>query len=250
MGTAHYFVIDSVANFLNHLEARRYSHEDDRNWTVYSKVLSDVLVKYYSFWLTPGAETPLRIRVTYNLINDAKPLRKLSDKLKALNWDYLRSLPIWKTKRQSRPQVRERRWKKVQNFLKKYGELISCFKYQADDRLTEGNHSFNLEMASNTREQAVCFDFIKAIAEAHGPQGIVRGHRQIDRPSQQRNGWIKRYAGEHRKRGWTSQEIAREIQKELREGTWNERSKLQYNLADNTICKIAGIKLAPTHLTN
>jgi len=79
---------------------------------------------------------------------------------------------------------------------------------------------------------------------AYSPHGVVRGRRQIDKPSLQRNGWIKRYAESCKKRGWRALNIAQEIQKELREGTWNERSRLQYNLADGTICKIAGMKIS------
>src|SRR5436190_20334356 len=123
----------------------------------------------------------------------------------------------------------------MQRFLQLHGELIDCFKYQGDDRLTEGAHTYNLMIASTPKEQKICFEFIKALAEAFAPNGIVRGRRQADKPRQQRNGWIKRYADIHRKRGWSPLEIAREIQKELRNGTWNERRRLQYNLASHTI---------------
>ena len=107
----------------------------------------------------------------------------------------------------------------------------------------EGSHSFNMEIASNPREQAICFEFIKALVDAYVPQGIVRAHRDTDVPRQQRDGWIKRYAALYKKKGWTPLEISREIQLEVRTGTWNERCRLQYNLAPNTICRIAGLKL-------
>lgn len=154
-------------------------------------------------------------------------------------------MPGWKTKRRPRKDVRRRRWLAIQRFLKKHAALIASFKYQADDRITEGNHSFNLLIASTPKEQAICIEFIKALVEAYSPQAITRGHREIDKPSVQRNGWIRRFAVVHRKRGWTAHEIARETQRELREGTWNQRRKLQYNLSVHTISKIAGLKLAP-----
>ena len=81
--------------------------------------------------------------------------------------------------------------------------------------------------------------------EAYSPQAITRGHRQIDKPALQRNEWIRKFAGIHRKRGWSAHEIVSQTQRELREGTWNQRLKLQYNLSVHTISKIAGLKLAP-----
>ena len=251
MSNAHYFVLDDLSSFLANLEARRYARhfaeEQGQEWTIHSKTLSEAVTKFYSFVAPSEPDTPIRIRVTYKLVKEGKPLARLAVQLKSLNEAYQKALPVWKTKRPSSAGVREQRWREVQRYLHMHAELIDCFKYQADDRLTEGNHSFNLLVASTPREQRICFDFIKALAEAFAPQGIIRGRRQADSIRQQRNGWIKRYADMHKKRGWTPLEIAREIQKELRNGTWNERSRLQYNLANNTICKIAGLKIHPSH---
>jgi len=238
---AHYFIIDDLGSFLGNLEARRYSKERSNSWVVYSKTVSGALSKHYAYSLSKPNH-PMQIRVTYDLTKGGKPLQKLVDTLKKLNDNYRKSLPVWKTKR-PRSDVRERRWVNLQRFLHKHSELIYCFKYEADNRLTEGNHSFNLQVASTPKEQKICIEFIKALAEAYAPQSIVRRQRQADKPVHQRNGWIKRYTELHRKRGWKTFEIAREIQKELRDGTWNERSRLQFNLANNTICKIAGLKL-------
>ena len=244
MGIAHYFHTPDLSVFLHKLTASGYSREETHQWVVYSKVLSQTLEKNYGFWLKPPSRKPVHIRVTYQLLKEGKPLRNLVNELKEINADYLRALPVWKTKRRARRGVREKRWEAIWNFLTKHHELIRCFEYPGDDLLTEGNHSFNLEVSSVVTEQVICFDFVKALLAAQDPYGIMRGRRKIDLPSLQRNGWIKRYAGMHRKRGWQTRAIAHQIQKELREGTWNERSKLQYNLADNTICKIAGLKLA------
>jgi hypothetical protein len=251
MGSAHYFLIDDLGTLSANLEARRFSRsnhtEDGRSLISYSRTLSGVLTKYYSYDEKEAAIVPLRIRVTYSLVQNGKPLSRLSRKLKALNAAYRQTLPDWKTKRKPREGLREKRATVVQRFLQAHGELISCFKYQADDRLTEGNHSFNLEIASTPQEQAICFEFIKALVDAYEPHGIVRARRGPDKPREQRNGWIKRYAELHKKRGWTPLEISREIQRELREGTWNERSRLQYNLAQNTILRIAGMKVHNHH---
>ncbi len=248
---AHYFLIEDIHRFIEDLDERDYrrglSQEQGRDWVVYSKTLSHALTKLYSFQARREVHSPVQIRVTYQLVKDAKPLAKLAAELKRMNDEYRKTLPGWKTKREPRKDVRDKRWNRIQHLLRDNGELIECFRYQGDDRLTEGNYSFNLQIASTPKEQRVCFDFIKALAESFSPHGIVRGRRQADKPRQQRNGWIKRYADIHKKRGWTPLEIAREIQKELRNGTWDERSRLQYNLANNTICKIAGLKLHPQH---
>jgi hypothetical protein len=165
-------------------------------------------------------------------------------RLKELNLRYRQTLPGWKTRREAPPHVREKRWKDLQDFFHEHGGLIFCFKYKGDERSTEGNYLFNLQVASTPQEQRICMEFIKALAEAQTPHGIIRRRREADKPLQQRNGWIKRYALIHRKRGWGPFEIAREIQKELRNGTWNERSKIQYNISGNTIAKIAGMKIS------
>jgi hypothetical protein len=247
MGRAHYFFIEDVGSFIANIESRKYmrslSHSEGRQELCYSRTLSNVMEKYYCYDDMEVMQVPVRIRVSYVLFQGGWPLLKLAKKLKALNLMYRSTLPDWKTKRKAREGTREKRWNAVQKFLREHDELIACFKYQGDDRLTEGNHSFNLEIASTPQEQSVCFEFIKALVDAYEPHGIVRGRRGPDKPREQRNGWIKRYAELHKKRGWTPLEISKEIQRELREGTWNERSRLQYNLAQNTILRIAGMKI-------
>jgi hypothetical protein len=254
MGNAHYFFVDDLAAFIGNLESRRYSRtsslEEDRKIVSYSKAISNAVYKYYSYNETESDVVPVRIRVTYGLIHAGKPLAKLTRALKTLNASYRSTLPDWKTKRPAREQTREKHWDAVQRFLRTHSELIACFKYQGDDRLTEGNHSFNVEIASTPQEQMVCFDFIKGLVDAYAPHGIIRARRGPDKPREQRNGWIKRYAEMHKRRGWTPLEISKEIQKELREGTWNERSRLQYNLAHNTILRIAGMKMQSSSAMN
>ena len=240
MGTAHYFVTNDLASFLRRLEAKRYSREEVHGWEVYSKVFAQAVVKHYGFW----QKSPAQIRVTYELLKEGKPLLRLTNKLKRLNWEHLRELPVWITKRVPRAKVRKRKWKALQAFLHRYRDLIDCFRYVPDESLLEGNYTYNMEIAATANELTFCIQFIRGLLAAYSPFGLVRGRRQIDKPSLQRNGWIKRYAGSCKKRGWGAADIAREIQKELREGTWNERSRLQYNLADGTICKIAGIKIS------
>lgn len=251
MGAAHSFYIDDLSLFVAGLEARDYRrnplHADSDGWIVYSKILSHVLIKHYSYSSHTQDSVPVSIRVTYDLIRNGVPLNTLANRLKKLNALYRQTLPGWKTKRKPRSDVRHRRWMHIQHFLQTHSELIACFKYSSDDRLTEGNHSFNVHIASTPKEQTICFAFIKALVEAYTPEGITRGHRGIDRMAQQRNGWIRRFAIAYRKRGWSAKEIVQEAQRELREGTWNERSKLQYNLSPQTISKIAGLKLQPHH---
>ncbi len=249
MATAHYFLISDLPAFLLDLQARHYTRNPDTpgadKWVVYSKTKSGALTKHYSYTSTSPSSSSFPIRVTYELVKNGRPLKKLALRLKKLNALYRQSLPGWKTKRQPRKDVRRRRYLAIQRFLKQHAALIASFKYQADDRVTEGNQSYNLLIASTPKEQIICIDFIKALVEAYTPLAIVRGHREIDRPSLQRNGWIRRFADVHKKRGWTARDIVRETQRELREGTWNQRRKLQYNLSENTISKIAGLKLVP-----
>lgn len=245
---AHYFVIEDLGSFLSQLVRRHYTHTVSDSWNVYSKSLSKALVKFYAYPVDAKQDSPVQIRVTYTLLQDGRPLQKLVRALKDLNYAYRQTFEEWKTKRATSKNVQERRWENLQKFLHQHGELIGCFKYEADDRLTEGNFSFNLQVASTPKEQRICLEFIKALAEAHTPHGLVRGRRRADKPVAQRNGWIKRYAQMHKKRGWGALEIARDIQKQLRNGTWNERSRLQYNIANNTICKIAGIKITNSNL--
>jgi hypothetical protein len=249
MGTAHYFVSEDIATFRKYLEAHHYSCEEVNGWKVCSKALSEAVVKHYSFWAKAADGPTTKVRVTYELINEGKSLLRLADQLKKLNWQYLRALPGWKTKRPASESTREKRSKAVQDFLKEHQELVSCFRYPPDERLTEGNHSFNGEVASTPRELAICFQFIKGLLAAHSPYGIVRGRREIDKPSLQRNGWIRRSAESYQRRGWMAVDIARKIQKELRAGTWNERLRVQYNLAGGTICKIAGMKISHRSLS-
>jgi hypothetical protein len=254
MRRVHYFFIDDFSTFITHLEAQKFSRliapGEVPSRISYSKVLSRVLTKFYSYDEKETGGVPIRIGVSYSLAQNGKPLARLAKTLKNLNSEYRHTLSNWKTKRKAREGVRDKRWAAVQKFLQNHNELIACFKYQGDNRMTEGNHSFNLEIASTPKEQAICFEFIKALIDAYEPHGIVRSQRGPDKPREQRNGWIKRYAELHKKRGWTPLEISREIQRELREGTWNERSKLQYNLAQNTILRIAGMKIHPTHASN
>lgn len=244
--SAHFFLIDELESFLFNLEAKQYHRSNYGTWVVYSKALSKTLIKHYAYLVTAANNNPIQIRVTYELLNNGKPLQKLLRELKNLNHRYRQTLPGWKTKREPRKGVRENRWQALQKFLYKHGELISCFKYEGDDRLTEGNCSFNLHVASTPREQKTCLEFIKALAEAYAPHSIIRKRREPDKPVHQRNGWIKRYSLFCKKRGWRHPKIVRDIQEQLRSGTWNERSRIQYNIADNTICKIAGIKITPS----
>jgi len=252
MGNAHHFFVDDLGALIANLATRRYSHsyseDKGKKHVYYSKVLSNAVMKHYSYAADDSAVTPLRISVSYRLMNDGKPLAALTKELKKLNTRYRDTLPVWITKSGASEGVREKRWNAVQRYLREHGDLIDCFKYQGDDRLTEGNHSFNLEVASTRQEQAICFEFIRALVDAYAPHGIIRARREPDVPRKQRNGWIKRYAELHKRKGWTPLEISREIQRELREGTWNERLRLQYNLAQNTICRIAGLKLHSHHM--
>jgi hypothetical protein len=238
MGAAHNFITNDPAAFWRGLGAKHYSREAACGWEVRSKVFAQAVIKHYGFW----QNSPAKIRVTYELLKEGKPLQRLTNKLKKLNWEYLQELPVWITKRTHRAKAREKKWKTLQAFLHRYRDLIGCFRYAPNENLTDGNASYNMEIAANPNELTICFQFIRALLAAYSPFGVMRGRRQVDKPAQQRNGWIKRFAVTHKKRGWVTREIAREIQKELREGTWNERSRLQYNLAGNTICKIAGIK--------
>lgn len=249
MGSAHFFLINDLEAFLVDLEARKYVKNPDcsNGWLVYSKILSNAVIKHYSYPEKRSDSLPISIRVTYELVENGRPLKRLVQQLKIINLKYRKTLPLWKTRPQSRKDVRLRRYLDIQRFIEKHRELIQCFKYQGDDRLTEGNHSFNLEVAATPKEQTICLDFIKTLVESYSPEGIMRLRRQADKPKQQRDGWIKRFALMHKKRGWNVREVAQEIQRELREGTWNRRSRLQYNLAFNTICKIAGFKAASNY---
>ena len=242
---AHYFLIEDLEPFLAQLRGNRFSQSLSDSWIVHSKTLSGALVKHYAYPADADARAPIRIRVTYDLVEDGVLLGKLVKELKDLNRRYRQTLPGWKTKRDPGERVRQGRWIKLQRFFHKHAELILCFKYKGDERATEGNYLFNLQIASTPKHQRLCMEFIKVLADAQAPNGIVRSRREADAPVQQRNGWIKRYALFHKKRGWNPREIARVIQKELRDGTWNERSRIQFNIADNTICKIAGIKITP-----
>jgi hypothetical protein len=249
MSTAHYFLVNDLGAFLLDLRARHYVNHPavskESDWIIYSKMKSGALIKHYSYSSASPKSSPFPIRVTYELVHNGRPLKKLAQTLKNLNASYRRSLPGWKTKRQPRKDVRHRRWLDIQHFLEKHAALIASFKYQSDDRITEGNPSYNLQIASTPKEQAICIEFIKALVEACSPGAIIRRYRDVDKPRLQRDGWIRRFAGVHRKRGWSAREIIHATQRELREGTWNQRSKLQYNLSMNTISKIAGVKLAP-----
>lgn len=241
--TAHYFLVENLGLFLTSLEARKYSHAKDGTWIVYSKNLSQALVKNYAYNETMVKSEPVQFRVTYDVLQDGRPLKKLTEELKKLNRYYRETLPVWKTKQTPHHKVRENRWADLQGFFHKHGELIYCFKYKGDERVTEGNFLFNLQVASTSRQQRICLEFIKALADAQAPFGLIRGRREADKPTQQRNGWIKRNTQYYKKRGWQPREIVGELQKELRSGTWNERSKLQFNIAASTICKIAGMKI-------
>lgn len=242
--SSHEFLIEDLGSFLVNLEARGYRRHESGGVVAYSKTFSKALTKHYAHPAGSSGDGPARVRVTYDLLEDGAPLRKLVKLLKDLNVRYRRTLPGWKTRPEATPREREKRWSDLQGFFHAHGELIYCFKYKGNERSTEGNYLFNLQVASTPQHQRLCMEFIKALAEAQVPHGIVRRRREADKPLQQRNGWIKRYARWHRRRGWGAWEIAREIQKELMNGTWNERSKVHYNIAGNTICKIAGIKIS------
>lgn len=232
--------------FLSNLAARDYTHTRSGEWIVYSKNLSNALIKQYAYSPVSVNGDPIKIQVTYEILNDGKPLEILVKELKELNRRYRAALPGWKTKQVPNQKVRESRWNSLQRFFSKHAELIYCFKYKGDERATEGNFLFNLQIASTPQHQRICLAFIKALADAQTPHGLIRGRREADKPTQQRNGWIKRNAHYYKKRGWRPREIVRELQKELRNGTWNERSKLQYNIADTTLCKIGGMKITHT----
>ena len=250
MSHAHYFVIEDLSVFLADLETRHYMRmppDSSNTWVTFGKVLSGALVKSYSFPVLHRPDAPVQIRVTYQLIQEGKVLKKLAQVLKKLNVRYRQALPIWKTKRPLGAAMRRKRRQDIQRFLARHNELIRCYRYRAESPATEGNTSFNLHVAATPQERVICLEFVKAILEAYSPSALTRGRRQIDQPRLQRDGWIKRYAEIHKKRGWRPTEIVREIQKELREGTWNERFKLQYNLASNTIGRIAGLKIAHAH---
>lgn len=251
MGHAHYFLNQDPSAFLHGLEARHYRrnrmHPQHEGWVVYSKLISGSLIKHYGYQTMKQGDIPHLFRVTYDLVRKGAPLRRLTARLKALNRRYQWSLRGWKTKRPASQQIRQRRYMALQRFLEQHHELIGAFKYESDDRLTEGNYSFNLQVASTPKEQVICIDFLKALVEAYSPESIVRGHRTADKPLQQRNGWIKRFALMHKKMGWSAVEITRQAQKELREGSWNQRLKLQYNLSSQTISKLAGLKLPSLH---
>ena len=221
--TAHFFLIEHLGVFLANLEARNYSHSPAGEWTVYFKTLSNALIKNYAYRPSPVKGDPIQIRVTYEILNGGKPLKKLVKELKSLNQRYRATLPGWKTKQEPRQTVRERHWRNLQKFFNKHGELIACFKYKGDERATEGNYLFNLQVASTPRDQRICLDFIRVLAESQVPHGLVRGRREADKPTQQRNGWIRRNAQYYKKRGWRPREIGWELLKEILNGTWNER---------------------------
>jgi hypothetical protein len=239
MGTAHYFVASNPTTFGRKLADQQYSRSESHGWVVYSRLCGESVIKHYGFW----RKSPARVRVTYELLHAGRTLLRIANRLKKLNRAYLHALPVWITKRARRAGSREKNWQALQDFLLRYRDLIDCFRYAPDEQLSEGNQSFNLEIAATPNEQTICLQFIRGLLAAYSPFGLVRGRRQVDKPTLQRNGWIKRFALNYKKRGWVPREIAQEIQKELREGTWNERSKLQYNLAGPTICKIAGMKV-------
>lgn len=248
-----YFVIDNLGHFLTGLESRSYAKSPVAprdEYASYSKTLSGALTKIYHVPINAPGDQPVQVQIEYHLARQGQVLRKRVTELKRLNFQYRTTLPIWKTKRPAPPSLLQKRRQAIDHFLEKHGELISCYRYQSDPRHSEGNVSFNLQVATTPRERAICLEFVKALLEAYSPQGLVRGRRQIDKPRLQRDAWIRRYAGTHRKRGWMSGEILKEIQRELREGTWNERSRLQYNLALNTIGRIAGLKTSHPVSTN
>ena len=155
MATAHYFLINDLVTFTKDLKTRHYVRKPplrgNEKWVVFSKMKSGALIKHYSYSAAGPKTSPFPIRVTYELIHSGGPLKKLADKLKTLNAKYRGSLPGWKTKRQPRKDVRRRRKLAIQRFLKNHAALIASFKYQSDDRLTEGNQSYNLLIASTPR---------------------------------------------------------------------------------------------------
>jgi hypothetical protein len=144
----HYFLIENLAMFLANLQAKGYSHATTGEYIAYMKNLSNALIKHYAYSRTADKRAPVQIRVTYEILNDGKPLKKLVKELNAYNRAYRATLPVWKTKQEPNKKVRDRRWHDLQRFFHKHGELIYCFKYKGDERLTEGNYLFNLQIAS------------------------------------------------------------------------------------------------------
>jgi hypothetical protein len=248
--SAHYFWIEDLGAFTANLQARGYAHRVSHGLEVYSKTLSKALVRHYAHVTSPRAQgRPVRVRVTYDVLKNGAPLGRLAGRLKELNRRYRRALPGWKTRVAASPAARHRRWAELHGFLQKNAELVSCFKSAGAGRGAEGNYRFNLHVASTPAQQRVCLEFIKALVDADAPYGIMRGRRRPDPPVRQRNGWIRRYTAFHRRRGWRPAEIVRGIQRELRSGSWNQRgARVQYNIAENTICKIAGMKLPRFHM--
>src|SRR5687768_4305161 len=138
----HVFFIDSLSDLILRLEAMHYSKSESEMWTIYSKTLSGVIVKYYAYPSHAKYKAaPVRIRVNYKLLDEGKALKKLNKTLKNLNDRYQETIDHWKTKKKPPEEVKERRWAQLQHFLDGHRELIACFRYQADDRLTEGNQS-------------------------------------------------------------------------------------------------------------
>src|SRR5437660_1586334 len=163
MGTAHTFAINDLGAYLESLQARHYKPSANpppgKDRRVYYKIFSKALIKYYSVSVKHnGFAFPIHVR--YELVNNGKPLKKLADILKSLNARYRQTLPGWKTKRRPRKDVRQKRRRERQAFLRKHQELIDCFKYEGGGRSTEGNPLYNLHMASTPNEQAICMEFV------------------------------------------------------------------------------------------
>ena len=235
------FLIEDLGAFLVSLESRGFAAGRAGGALAYEKVFSDALVKRYACF-PPLGEGPARVVVSHSLLKDGAPLRRIARTLKGLNLAYRRSLVAWKTRRPTPAAGRLRRWRDLQRFLRRHEELFGCFKYEVSDREMEGNHLFNLHVPSTPSQRGVCMELIEALADADLPLGVSRGRREADPSVRQRNGWIQRFTRDHRKRGWHAAETVRRIQKELRDGTWNERSRLRYNIAESTIFRIAGMK--------
>src|SRR5262245_55158553 len=121
----HCFLIEDVGSFIANLAARRYLQGRSDSLVVYSKPLSGPLINHYAYHATDtGLISPIKVRVSYELVADGKPLLKLVNELKYLNFRYRQMLPGWKTKREPSKNARENRWLALQRFLNKHAELI------------------------------------------------------------------------------------------------------------------------------
>lgn len=221
------------------LAEKGYHREREGDWIVHEKTLSGALTKRYSRPARLSNDTAVSISVSSSLVGGGEPLRRLAAELKRLNRRYRLALPGWKTLPPAGEGERQRRRRALRTFFRTHAELTSCFVSEP----LEGTFTYRLDAAASPRELSVCLQFVMAVEDAVRPRGIVRGRRGADAPLRQRDGWIKRFAEDQRRRGKPPFNIVRDIQKRLREGTWNERDGDQYNISNSTVGKIAGVKI-------